>query len=144
MRSPKCRTPIWNLYSSVILPIWKTSWTIRNNLGPNWYFLKTMNAEKLFDDVFSSVRLAHQYCFSNWVLLVSCVGQATPSFPKSIIVHVNLHDRGECCLCSSYEIDRCALLLLLRKSRKVNCGHRTVAYQKKRWTRLLVDSPIVS
>jgi hypothetical protein len=51
----------------------KTSWTIRNNLGPNWYFLKTMNAEKLFDDVFLSVQLAHQYCFSNWVLLVSCV-----------------------------------------------------------------------
>ena len=32
-----------------------------------------MNAEKLFDDVFSSVQFAHQYCFSNWVLLVSCV-----------------------------------------------------------------------
>ena len=35
-----------------------------------------MKAEKLFEDIFAFVQLAHQYYFSNWVLLVSCVSRS--------------------------------------------------------------------
>jgi hypothetical protein len=49
---PKMSYPNMEFILVLYYQFGKTSWTIRNNLGPNWYFLKTMNAEKLFDDVF--------------------------------------------------------------------------------------------